>query len=115
MKSAILSGAIDQTNALRLEKASLEGVLKYAEGSGTLAAALAPLKEYEALWHGKKDDGARYQETLKDRPWEKCPCSICQKLGVHVVLFRGAERNRRRGFHNLFVLRNRLRQHLSTQ
>jgi hypothetical protein len=38
---------------------------------------------------------------------------VCRALGVHVVIFRGAERNRRRGFHNLFVLRNRLNQHLS--
>jgi hypothetical protein len=112
LKQSILSGAIDQSEALRLEKACLAGVLRFAEGSGGLEAALEPLAAYEALWHGKKDDSGRYQETLVDRPWEKCPCSVCRALGVHVVIFRGAERNRRRGFHNLFVLRNRLNQHL---
>jgi hypothetical protein len=113
LKQAILSGAIDQDEALRLEKACLRSVLRYAEGSGSIEAALEPLKTYEALWHGKKDDSDRYRETLVDRPWEKCPCSVCQALGVHVILFRGAERNRRRGFHNLYVLRNRLNQHLA--
>ena len=47
-------------------------------------------------------------ETLAARPWAECPCAVCQALGVHVVLFRGAERNRRRGFHNLFVTYRRL-------
>ena len=46
--------------------------------------------------------------TLADKPWKSCPCAICKELGIHVVLFRGAERNRRRGFHNLHVLRQRL-------
>jgi hemerythrin-like domain-containing protein len=38
-----------------------------------------------------------------------CPCVICRQLGIHVVIFRGAERNRRRGFHNLFVTYTKLR------
>ena len=37
-----------------------------------------------------------YRQTLGDRPWRRCPCAICRKAGIHVVLFRGAERNRRR-------------------
>ena len=41
-----------------------------------------------------------------------CPCEICRRLGIHVMLFRGAERNRRRGFHNLFVFYRRLRREM---
>ena len=33
---------------------------------------------------------------------------ICEKAGIEIVLFRGAERNKRRGFHNLHVFRQRL-------
>lgn len=57
------------------------------------------VREY-ATWIG--DDGLleEYQETLRDRPWEKCDCSICEEHGIEVCIFRGNDRNRRRGFHN---------------
>jgi hypothetical protein len=114
LKRAIVAGNIDQDVAQKMERRCLKTVFQFAERSGSLEAAVSALAEYETLWHGKKDDSARYRETLSDRPWDKCNCSVCQRLGVHVVIFRGAERNRRRGFHNLFVLRNRLHNHLSS-
>lgn len=46
---------------------------------------------------------ARVQRTLEDRPWKSCNCSICRTIGVEVIIFRGNNRNRRRGFHNLGV------------
>lgn len=45
----------------------------------------------------------RYRRTLQDRPWEKCPCDICQELGIQVLIFRGTNRNKRRGFHNTWT------------
>jgi hypothetical protein len=44
-----------------------------------------------------------YRRTLEDKPWKSCQCPICQKIGIEVVLFRGNNRNRRRGFHNTYV------------
>lgn len=41
-----------------------------------------------------------YQRTLSDKPWEQCDCPICEANGVEVCIFRGNDRNRRRGFHN---------------
>lgn len=41
-----------------------------------------------------------YSRTLRDRPWLKCDCPMC-KIGIHVCVFRGNQRNMRRGFHNL--------------
>jgi len=108
LKKLILAGEVDHNRARELEKTCLKGVLAYAEGSMDIKQVLPNLKEYEALWHGGKDDSERYRETLTDRPWDKCPCAVCKELGVHVAIFRGAERNRRRGFHNLFVLHRRL-------
>jgi len=49
-----------------------------------------------------------YRDLLRGRPWDQCPCQICTELGVEVVIFRGNNRNRRRGFHNLWVLRRRI-------
>ena len=53
------------------------------------------------------------ERILEEQPWKKCPCDICKRIGIHVMLFRGAERNRRRGFHNVHVLYRRMRRELS--
>ena len=108
LKKLILAGEVDFGAARKLELACFEGVLEFDKGKLGIESLLERLREYELVWHGKKDDSVRYRETLEDKPWKKCHCAICQKLGIHVVLFRGAERNRRRGFHNLHVLRQRL-------
>jgi hypothetical protein len=108
LKRLVLSGEVNQDHATRLERDCLRSVTAFAKRGGSLDSAIESLKEYEALWHGTKDDSGAYRVTLQDRPWEKCPCAVCGTLGVHVVIFRGAERNRRRGFHNLFVLRQKL-------
>ena len=39
-------------------------------------------------------------------------CTVCTEIGVEVIIFRGADRNRRRGFHNLAVFSQRLRREL---
>jgi len=46
----------------------------------------------------------RYEDMLRDRPWTKCDCPICRSIGIEVVLFRGNDRNRRRGFHNVYTM-----------
>jgi hypothetical protein len=47
---------------------------------------------------------AAYSHTLKDRPWEGCDCPFCKEAGIHVLIFRGANRNKRRGAHNTLML-----------
>ncbi len=46
----------------------------------------------------------RYEQTLKDRPWRSCNCPFCTQLGIHILIFRGANRNKRRGAHNTLML-----------
>lgn len=46
----------------------------------------------------------KYKQTLEDRPWRKCECAFCQGIGIHTLIFRGANRNRRRGAHNTLML-----------
>lgn len=41
-----------------------------------------------------------YFDTLQARPWERCSCPLCTEHGIEVCIFRGNDRNRRRGFHN---------------
>lgn len=57
------------------------------------------VEEY-ATWIGDDDLLEEYEQTLQDRPWEKCGCPICDEHGIEVCIFRGNDRNRRRGFHN---------------
>ncbi|MCB1129538.1 MAG: queuine/other tRNA-ribosyltransferase [Verrucomicrobiae bacterium] len=110
LRRSILAGRIDLSKALQLERGAMSAVLAYANRKGSLDSAVDALRTYEQLWSGKKDSSSASRVTLQARPWEKCSCSICKTIGVHVVIFRGAERNRRRGFHNLFVLHNNLLQ-----
>ncbi|MGL4555524.1 MAG: tRNA-guanine transglycosylase DpdA [Gemmataceae bacterium] len=113
LKKRIASGELDQGEALRLERTCLEALGRYDRGEAGVEVPLLALREYDALHDGRKDRTAAYRETLADRPWKDCPCEVCRALGIHVVIFRGAERNRRRGFHNLFVTYRRLHQELA--
>ena len=48
------------------------------------------------------DEGLRdaYEELLRREPWNECGCRICGEHGIEIAIFRGNNRNRRRGFHN---------------
>ena len=47
---------------------------------------------------------AKYKRTLIERPWRRCHCNFCKSLGIHMLIFRGANRNKRRGAHNTLML-----------
>lgn len=52
---------------------------------------------------------ALYRQVLENRPWKNCDCRICKEIGVEVIIFRGNNRNRRRGFHNTYVFNKQFR------
>ena len=108
-----------------MERACLEGVHAAASGAAVDLEALAERlvtypQEYKffisrlrAEAHGQPVPESeptstaamgqardRILHTLTARPWVECGCPICRALGVDVVIFRGNNRNRRRGFHN---------------
>jgi hypothetical protein len=111
----ILAGKVNQTEARKLEQECLKVLLRFDAGEASVQETLGPLVQYESLY----DDGPSrieiYRETLTDAPWRCCECDICKKIGIHVILFRGAERNRRRGFHNIFVFYQRLHRELGEE
>lgn len=45
-----------------------------------------------------------YKRTLQKKPWKSCDCPFCTTAGIHVLVFRGANRNKRRGAHNTLML-----------
>ncbi len=72
---------------------------------------LESVNEYSALLQRKKTYNhfsERHQELLSDRPWKKCKCKVCKDAGINIVVFRGANRNRRRGFHNTWVFYHKI-------
>jgi hypothetical protein len=114
LAARIRAGEIKQEGARRLEKQCLSGVVSYAKSGRGLQSLLGALQEYNQLFDGRKDRTAMYSRTLAEAPWKSCRCPVCRSLGVHVVLFRGAERNRRRGFHNLYITNSRLQRRMTT-
>jgi len=108
LQKGIIAGEVVQEEARRLEQACLRMLRRYDAKGGSVGSILRTLREYDEIHDGRKDRTEDYRQTLQDRPWVRCPCAICKALGIHVVLFRGAERNRRRGFHNVFVTYQRL-------
>lgn len=108
----IKSGQVDQDEASTRERAALQAAINYDRGTLPLHDLLATLDYYERLYDDKRSYGLAYQAVLGDAPWRSCPCEVCRELGIHVVLFRGAERNRRRGFHNLYVFYQQLQKRL---
>lgn len=108
----IMAGEVRQEEARRLERHCMDLLSKYGRHEVGLDETIDALRSYELLFDGVSDRSAIYRRVLGDRPWDTCPCEVCRRLGIHVIVFRGAERNRRRGFHNLYVFNEQLQGHL---
>ncbi|SCE73792.1 tRNA-guanine transglycosylase DpdA [Micromonospora chokoriensis] len=109
LKARIRSGEISQAQALALERTALNRLRQYDADEIEVDPVVQALVDYSVVWDGKSDRSAQYRATLADRPWRDCPCDLCKAIGIEVVIFRGTERNKRRGFHNLYVFEQRLR------
>ena len=108
LQARVRSGQVDQTEAQCLEREALEAVRSFDRGSVELEQVLDALCTYQDLHDARKNRREDYRETLAAAPWRECRCNVCSEVGVEVILFRGTERNKRRGFHNLHAFRQRL-------
>lgn len=89
------------------EKKVLQKLRYYHEGKINVSEFMEKLSHYDPKnFPSRKEDA---QKTLEDRPWKKCGCPICNEIGLHVCIFRGCERNMRRGFHNVYQFHRFLR------
>jgi hypothetical protein len=112
LQKLISSGKLSQDRARELERACLRAMVRLDAGDAAPQEALDALRRYDEFCGAKSDYTEAYREVLTDRPWKGCPCEICRALGHHVILFRGAERNRRRGFHNIWFFYRRLQRQI---
>lgn len=115
LKRRIKSGEVDQQVALRLETECLHQLRELDAGrSDDIDAVLEVLAAYHELFD-QRDRVGVYRRTLEDKPWKQCTCGICAKAGIEVAIFRGTERNKRRGFHNIAVFANELERRINQQ
>jgi hypothetical protein len=113
LKASIRAGRIRQAAALKLERDCLSALRRYDAGEVKTTTVLRALAAYDSLCDGRQDRTDAYRQMLEDRPWRTCPCGICEQAGIDVAMFRGSERNKRRGFHNLYVFNKRLQRELT--
>jgi len=115
LQRSVKKGVFRAEDLLRLEALALNSLRAFDRGEADLEETLhnvlvynAPLVE-EKPYEDCRDSLAisrlaqRYRTTLAERPWQQCPCKICREAAVDVIIFRGSNRNKRRGMHNLSV------------
>jgi hypothetical protein len=113
LQKLISSGRASQDDARRRERTALVAMQRYDNGELKLKSVLDALQAYEDLYAPGESHRDQYARTLEDRPWKDCGCDVCRRLSHHVILFRGAERNRRRGLHNTWVFYRRIQREVA--
>jgi hypothetical protein len=108
LKRAILAGKVQQARAIRAERECLKRLRAFDEARSDVAAVLDALTDYADVI-GVPSKHEEYERTLEAAPWRACICSLCREHGIQIAIFRGTERNKRRGFHNLSVLAAKMR------
>lgn len=103
-KRIVSEGRATIEEVKRLEQACLDSMHRFDRGQISVEAVLDTLHSYDQLITPERQDNRKHlRKTLEDAPWKACPCSICRSSGVDVIIFRGNNRNRRRGFHNTYA------------
>jgi hypothetical protein len=108
LKAAIRAGRVDQDAARRLERRCLDSLRQYEANKVGVDEVVDALHTYAQLHGAKADRRRQAAELLQAYPWRECECEVCESVGIEVVIFRGTERNKRRGFHNLHIFKARL-------
>ena len=113
LMQGIKQGIFNAEDLVKREEKALTALRKFNTDQETLAATIDAVMDYQQFLtlggdsdkHAKSLIKTRLQveRTLSAAPWKHCRCDICAHIGVDVIIFRSANRNRRRGFHNLGV------------
>lgn len=103
-KRMVSEGRATAEQVQKLDKACINAMHAYDQGRISIESAMEILHEYDQLiTPDRPDNSAQLRRTLEAMPWKHCPCDICRKDGIDVIIFRGNNRNRRRGFHNTYT------------
>lgn len=103
-KRMVSEGRATLEDVRKIEVACLEAMHAFDRGERTVEQVVEQLHEYDQMVTPERQDNRAYlRRTLEAQPWKTCPCDICKTVGIDVVIFRGNNRNRRRGFHNTYA------------
>lgn len=118
-------GLFDAEKLQLREQHALRVLREFDRGGKDVGETVDAVMDYSQYLVRGSDSSAALQEkalastragitrTLEDRPWKHCGCAICRSAGVEVIIFRGSNRNKRRGFHNLGVYHRHLQRTLN--
>ena len=113
LKNLVKEGLVKQETLTRLEHKSLISIRNFDIGKAEVDNVINDILEYSKfLYEYKKGKYTRknamksllenYKKTLESKIWKKCSCNICSNAGIEVMIFRGSNRNKRRGMHNCY-------------
>ena len=114
-RKIIESRGISEEELSEYESACLSLVRSYDRGESDIDEVLEALLWYDSLMGDSRNHADHYKKTLTDKPWQQCNCRICTQWGIEVIIFRGNNRNRRRGFHNTRIFYDELKRTLQNE
>lgn len=121
LMQGVKRGLFTAEDLAKNEQRALTALRGFDKGKGSMQATIdAVIDYYRYLVVGSSDDAKtiekalakarkRVEHTLSEQPWKRCHCAICRSVGVEVIIFRSSNRNKRRGFHNLGVYHQHLK------
>jgi len=105
-KAATLTEYPDMTRLQTLEQDCLKKLREYDREEASIEDVLPILHRFSQTLGYGPELHSLYKRVLEDKPWRSCECPMCKDVGIEVIIFRGNNRNRRRGFHNTYVFHN---------
>jgi len=102
---------ISEDELREMEARCLKALSKFNGSGATHREVVASVNAYGPLLERRGEDNhfiEKHEALLTARPWEKCRCAVCRAMRIDVAVFRGAGRNKRRGFHNTWVLYHKI-------
>ncbi|MEW6405936.1 MAG: tRNA-guanine transglycosylase DpdA [Chloroflexota bacterium] len=106
MRLAAAMAGLSQNELAKMERCCLDAIEACDKHPSARTLVTDTIDRYGPLLNRKGEDNhfaEKHALLLEDRPWEKCSCPFCRSAGIHVVVFRGASRNKRRGLHNTWI------------
>ena len=102
---------IPEDKLREMETRCLEALSNFDGSRKSHREVVEAVNAYGPLLERRGEDNhfiEKHEALLAARPWEKCRCPICRDMGIDVAVFRGTGRNKRRGFHNTWVLYHKI-------
>jgi hypothetical protein len=111
MQQAAIDQGVPTAKLTMMESSCLSAIKACNDDESARRLVTRAINQYGPLLERKGEDNhfvEKHALLLANRPWEKCSCPFCREAGIHVVVFRGASRNKRRGLHNTWVFYHKI-------